>query len=99
METITANNTFYARSKFDPKWEERGIPSELPLNVGPIVLSDVLPKGPYSVPGQERLDGKLTTKWSTELDLGLLLALSELSPNDDQTARDVLKSLNADLSG
>jgi len=97
LETITANNTFYARSKFDPKWEEQEIPPEVPLNVGPIVLSDVLPKGPYSVQGQERVDGKLTTKWSTQLDLGLLLALSELSPDDDQTVRDALKSLKGNL--
>ena len=67
------------------------------MYVGPIAHADVLPKGPYSLKAQERVDGKLTTRWSSELDLGLLLALSELSPTDEPAVRDALKSLKGTL--
>ncbi|MFN0070007.1 MAG: hypothetical protein ACKVVP_00785 [Chloroflexota bacterium] len=97
LETVTIGSTVYARSRFEPRWEAQEIPSELPVNVGPIVASDIFPKGPYTLQGQERVDGKLTTRWSTDLDLGLLLALSEFSPTSDDNVRDALKSLKANL--
>jgi hypothetical protein len=97
LETVTVGKKLYGRSRFDPQWEEQEAPPEFPLSISPIVHSDVLPKGPFSVQGQERVNGKLTTRWSTELDLGPLLALSELSPTDDDVVRDALKSLKATL--
>jgi hypothetical protein len=97
LETTTLGDQFYVRSRFDPAWEVQDAPSEFPVSVGPIVHSEVLPKGPFSVRAQERVDGKLTTKWSTDLDLGLLLALSELSPTDEPAVRDALQSLKATL--
>ena len=97
LEMVTLGDQLYARSRFDPQWEVQEAPSGFPITAGPIVHSDVLPKGPYSIQGQERVDGKLTTKWSTDLDLDMLLALSELSPTDEPAVRDALRSLKATL--
>ena len=97
LETVTIGEAFYGRSRFDPAWEVLEAPVEFPVNVGPIVHSDMLPKGPFSLQSQERVDGKLTTKWSSQLDLGLLLSLSELSPTEEPEVRDALKSLKATL--
>ena len=97
LETVTLGDQLYARSRFDPQWEVQEAPPGFPITAGPIVHSDVLPKGPYSIQGQERVDGKLTTKWSTDLDLNMLLALSELSPTDEPAVRDALRSLRATL--
>jgi hypothetical protein len=97
LETITTGSNFYGRSRFDPNWEAQEIPPELPIYVGPLALSEVLPKGPYSIQAQERVDGKLTAKWATDLDLALLVALAELSPSTDDTVSDALRSLKAHL--
>jgi hypothetical protein len=97
LETVTLGDQFFARTRFDPEWEVQNTPPDFSTSIGPIVHSDVLPKGPYSLQGQERVDGKLTTRWSTELNTGLLAALSELSPTDEPAVRDALKSLKATL--
>ncbi|HEX3247054.1 MAG TPA: hypothetical protein VHX16_16735 [Chloroflexota bacterium] len=97
LETVTVGSNFYGRSRFDPSWETQEIPAGLPIYVGPLALSEVLPKGPYSIQAQERLDGRLITKWGTDLDLSLLVALAELSPSTDDTVSDALRSLKARL--
>lgn len=97
VESITIGSNVYIRTRFDPQWEGQEAPSELPTSVGPIASSELLPKGPYVLQAQERVEGRLTTKWSSELDLSLLLALSELAPDADENVRNTLRSIKANL--
>ena len=46
LEMVTLGDQLYARSRFDPQWEVQEAPSGFPITAGPIVHSDVLPKGP-----------------------------------------------------
>lgn len=97
LESIVANSRMYTRTRYDPEWTSQDVPAEIPMTIGPASSADYLPKGPYQLLGQERVDGKLVSHWSSELDMGLLLALSELGGNTDDNVRAALKSLKATL--
>lgn len=97
LETVAIQPAVFFRTRFDPEWTSDTAPSELPFYVGPAALAEFVPKGGYSVIGQERIDGKLTTHWSTDLDLSVLLSLAELTSDVDAEVRDAIRSVRATL--
>lgn len=98
LESVAIRPTVFFRTRFDPEWTSDSTPGELPFYVGPAALAEFVPKGGYSVLGQDRVDGKLATHWSTELDLALLLALADLASDfNDADVREALGTVRAAL--
>jgi len=95
IETVVVRPTAYARTRFDPEWEAQEFPEEVPFVVSPASGSDLLALGAYTLAGQERIDGRLTTRWSADMDLSGLVELTELLPIDE--AASVLRSIRGSL--
>lgn len=95
LETVVVRPSVYARTRFDPEWEASEIPAELPFVVSPATGSDFLALGPYSLAGQERIDGRLTTRWSADMDLSGLAELMSLLPTED--VGDILRTLRGSM--